>query len=147
MGHEPGNAGIDARRAVQSPATPQIHIRRRRRGRQTRGHAWRAVLFGPAFPILLHVTALRHGNRKLRATVVAELLLNVACITLIFRVLDSNTLRYHIVAMVVGQCLTTFFAVWTVHHHCDRTYHIARTLRNKLKNGITFKMFLHIAIC
>jgi fatty acid desaturase len=31
-----------------------------------------------------------------------------------------------------------------VHHHCDRTHYIARTLRNKIKNGITFNMFLHI---
>jgi fatty acid desaturase len=113
-------------------------------GRHADMPAWRAVLFGPIFPILLHITALRHGNQKLRATVVAELLLNVTWIVLVFRVLDSNTLRYQIGAMAVGQCLTAFFAVWTVHHHCDRTYHIARTLRNKIKNGITFNMFLHI---
>jgi fatty acid desaturase len=113
-------------------------------GRHADMPAWRALLFGPVFPILLHVTALRYGNRKLQVIVIAELLLNVAWIGLVLRVLDSDTLRYHIGAMAVGQCLTAFFAVWTVHHHCDRTYHIARTLRNKIKNGITFNMFLHI---
>jgi fatty acid desaturase len=46
--------------------------------------------------------------------------------------------------MLAGQCFTAFFAVWTVHHHCDRTHYIARTLRHKVKNQITFNMFLHI---
>jgi fatty acid desaturase len=113
-------------------------------GRHAEMPAWRALLFGPAFPILLHITALRYGNRKLRATVSIELLLNVAWIALIFLVWNSSTLRYHVSAMAVGQCLTAFFAVWTVHHHCDRTHYIARTLRNKIKNAITFNMFLHI---
>ena len=113
-------------------------------GRHAEMPAWRALLFGPAFPILLYITALRYGNRKLRATVAAELLLNAAWIALVFLVWNSSTLRYHVSAMAVGQCLTAFFAVWTVHHHCDRTHYIARTLRNKVKNGITFNMFLHI---
>jgi len=113
-------------------------------GRHAEMPAWRALLLGPVFPILLCMTALRHGHRKLRATVVAELALNAVWITLVFRVWDSSTLRYHVSAMAVGQCLTAFFAVWTVHHHCDRTHYIARTLRNKIKNRITFDMFLHI---
>lgn len=106
--------------------------------------AWRALLLGPVFPILLHITALRDGNRKLRATIAGELLLNVAWIALVFGRLNNGTLRYHVSAMAIGQCLTAFFAVWTVHHHCDRTHFIARTLRNKIKNGFTFNMFLHI---
>jgi fatty acid desaturase len=113
-------------------------------GRHADMPAWHALLFGPAFPILLHVTALRDGNRKLRATVVGELLLSAVWIALVFKGFDSSTLRYHVSAMAIGQCLTAFFAVWTVHHHCDRTHYIARTLRNKIKNGITFNMFLHI---
>ncbi|MGD0403334.1 MAG: fatty acid desaturase [Candidatus Acidiferrales bacterium] len=113
-------------------------------GRHADMPAWRALLFGPIFPILLHVTALRDGNRKLRATVVGELLLSAVWIALVFKGSDSSTLRYHVSAMAIGQCLTAFFAVWTVHHHCDRTHYIARTLRNKIKNRITFNMFLHI---
>ena len=113
-------------------------------GRHAEMPAWRALLFGPTFPILLHITALRYGNRKLRATVFAELILNAAWLVLVLGVFHSATLRYHVTAMAVGQCLTAFFAVWTVHHHCDRKHYIARTLRNKIKNGITFNMFLHI---
>jgi len=106
--------------------------------------AWGALLFGPVFPILLHVTAFRYGGRKLRTTVAAELLLNAACMGLAFGVFHNAVLRYHLITMAVGQCLTAFFAVWTVHHGCDRTHYIARTLRHRIKNGITFNMFLHI---
>ena len=73
-------------------------------GRHADMPAWRALLFGPAFPFLLHVTALRDGNRKLRATVVGELLLSAIWVVLVFRVFESSTLRYHVSAMAIGQC-------------------------------------------
>jgi len=113
-------------------------------GRSAEMPAWGALLSGPVFPVLLHATALRYGNRKLRATVIAELGMTALWVALVFSVLDSQALRYHVTAMAAGQCLTAFFAVWTVHHHCDRTHYIARTLRNRVKNGITFNMFLHV---
>jgi fatty acid desaturase len=113
-------------------------------GRAAEMPAWRALLFGPWFPVLLHATALRHGSAQLRAIVIAELSMTSAWILLVFGVWHSSTLRYHVIAMAAGQCLTAFFAVWTVHHHCDRTHYIARTLRNRVKNGITFNMFRHI---
>jgi fatty acid desaturase len=46
--------------------------------------------------------------------------------------------------MAVGQCLSAFFAVWTVHHECDGETRIARTLRNRLKSVIAFDMFYHL---
>jgi len=113
-------------------------------GRHADLPAWRALLYGPVFPVLLHATALQKGDRRLRRTVVAELAMSAAWIALVFGFLDSSTLRYHVTAMLLGQCLTAFFAVWTVHHHCDRQHYIARTLRNRLKNLVTFDMFLHI---
>lgn len=54
-------------------------------GRHAKMPAWRALLLGPVFPIFLHIAALRHGSRKLRATVVVELLLNIAWVALVFR--------------------------------------------------------------
>ncbi len=113
-------------------------------GRSAEMPAWRALLFGPYFPILLHVTAFREGGRKLRLTIAGQLVLNAAWVWFVFGAVNSRTLRYHVFAMLAGQCLTAFFAVWTVHHHCDRTHYIARTLRHRIKNGITFNMFLHI---
>jgi fatty acid desaturase len=113
-------------------------------GRSAEMPAWRALLFGPLFPILLHVTAFRYGNRKLRMIVLGELLLSLVWIAVVFWVFDNGVLRYHVSAMLAGQCMTAFFAVWTVHHHCDRTHHLARTLHSRIKNSITFNMFLHI---
>jgi fatty acid desaturase len=113
-------------------------------GRSAEMPWWRALLFGPSFTALLHVTALRRGTLQLKATVAGELLMNATWITLVFSVFNSGILRYHVIAMAAGHCLTAFFAVWTVHHHCDRTHHLARTLRNRIKNAITFDMFRHI---
>jgi len=106
--------------------------------------AWKTLLFGPAFPALLHWTALRIGNPKVRATVIGQLALNAVWICLVFGWWPNGALRYHVIAMAIGQCFSAFFAVWTVHHHCDRTHYIARTLRNRLKNAISFNMFRHI---
>ena len=113
-------------------------------GRSAEMPAWRALLFGPAFPVLLHVTALTRGSRKLRRIVIGELAINMVWISLVFGPIHLRALRYHVAAMAIGQCLTAFFAVWTVHHHCDRTHYLARTIRNRLKNAITFSMFRHI---
>lgn len=112
-------------------------------GRAAEMPGWRALLFGPVFPLVLHWTAFRHAS-KLRVTVAAELLLNAGWFWLVFECLHIGVLRYHVIAMAAGQCLTAFFAVWSVHHHCDRTHYIARTLRNRIKDRISFHMFLHI---
>lgn len=113
-------------------------------GRSAEMPAWQALLFGPAFPVLLHATALTHGSRKVRMAVIAELVMNATWMYLVFGPLHFRALRYHVIAMSIGQCLTAFFAVWTVHHHCDRTHYIARTIRSRIKNAITFNMFRHI---
>jgi fatty acid desaturase len=70
--------------------------------------------------------------------------MNALWIGLVFGELQVAVLRYHVIVMAVGQCFSAFFAVWTVHHHCDRTHYIARTLRSRIKNAITFNMFRHI---
>jgi fatty acid desaturase len=80
----------------------------------------------------------------MKATVMAQVAMNAVWIAFVFRVSDSGVVRYHVMAMGAGHCFTAFFAVWTVHHHCDRTHYLARTLRNRLKNAITFDMFPHI---
>jgi fatty acid desaturase len=105
---------------------------------------WRALLSGPHFTALLHVTALSRGTRKLKAAVAGQLLMNAVWIGFVFGFSGSGVLRYHVAAMAAGHCFTAFFAVWTVHHHCDRTHYLARTLRNRIKNAITFDMFRHI---
>lgn len=57
---------------------------------------------------------------------------------------SPHAFRYHVTAMLAGQCLTAFFAVWTVHHDCDRYHFIARTVRSRVKNVMTLSMFFHV---
>ena len=105
---------------------------------------WQAILLGPRFPYLLHKTALQRGKPRIRRWIIAELIGNAVFIGLVFFVWDSAVLEFHVIAMAIGQSLTAFFAVWTVHHDCDRSFHIARTIRHKFKSTITYSMFYHV---
>ena len=89
---------------------------------------WQALLFGPMFPVLLHWKAFSVGSLVSAAWMFASPL----------------AFRHHVIAMLAGQCLTAFFAVWTVHHDCDRYHFIARTVRNRAKNVMTLSMFFHV---
>jgi fatty acid desaturase len=105
---------------------------------------WQALLFGPAFPVMLHVKAWRVANRRQRRWIAGELAGTAAIVLASWALVDWHALRYHVAAMAAGQCLTGFFAVWTVHHDCDRYHHIARTVRSRFKNAVTFSMFFHV---
>jgi fatty acid desaturase len=105
---------------------------------------WRALAFGPLFPLLLHRTALAQGNRRVRLWIGAELAANAAWIAAVFLWLRVDALRYHVVAMAVAQCLTAFFAVWTVHHDTGDAPYPARTQRGRLRNFVSYHMFLHV---
>jgi fatty acid desaturase len=104
----------------------------------------KAILVGPLFPIRLHLRALSVAKRKQKLWIYSELLATVLLLILAFGYLNIPVLKYHFIAMLIGQCLTSFFAVWTVHHDCDRYYYIARTLRGGVKNFISFNMFFHV---
>ncbi len=105
--------------------------------------AWRALAFGPAFPVRLHLAGWRLARPGQRRWIAAELALTIGMLALAFALVDLPVLEYHVAAMAVGQCLTAFFAVWTVHHDCDRQP-FARTLRNRLKSTIAMDMFFHV---
>ena len=105
---------------------------------------WRAILVGPIFPVKNHLFALSVAKQRDRRWIYFELATSVVLFILGFGVLHVPVLRYHLLAMTVGQCLTSFFAVWTVHHDCDRSHYIARTLRNRIKSVVAFEMFFHL---
>jgi fatty acid desaturase len=112
--------------------------------RSARMSWWQALLWGPVFPLLLHRTALWHGRTHTRRWICGELIANATLIATASVLWPSRPLRYHVIAMAMGQCLTAFFAVWTVHHDCDPSRDIARTLRNRLKSAVAFDMFFHV---
>ena len=105
---------------------------------------WKALLTGPQFPVRLHHAALTLAKPRIRRWIWAELAALAGMAVLAFVVLDQAWLQYHVIAMTVGQCFSAFFAVWTVHHGCDRTHFIARTLRNDVKSFVSYNMFYHV---
>ncbi len=105
---------------------------------------WKAILVGPIFPVKNHLFALSVAKPRDRAWIYFELATTAILFVLAFTVFPAQFLLYHLAAMTVGQCLTSFFAVWTVHHDCDRSHYIARTLRNKIKSMVAFEMFFHL---
>ncbi|KAF0805877.1 fatty acid desaturase [Alcanivorax xiamenensis] len=105
---------------------------------------WQAVLIGPFFPLRLHLKAIEVGSRRQRSWILAELVANVAWVGLVFGVLEVKWLEYHVLAMAAGQCLTAFFAVWTVHHDCEAEKLKARTIRGRFKALLTYNMFFHV---
>jgi fatty acid desaturase len=105
---------------------------------------WQAILVGPLFPIRLHGKAIQCANRRQLAWIVCEVLAGAVLLGIVWLLLPPTVLRYHTGAMAVGQCLTSFFAVWTVHHDCDRDDVVARTVRSRLKNVLTYSMFFHL---
>lgn len=105
---------------------------------------WKALVLGPYFPYMLHKTALQKGGPHYQKWVLAELAANLVWVYLVFFVLDMDIFKYHVIIMTLGQCGTAFFAVWTVHHDCERSHFIARTLRNPFKNFISYNMFYHM---
>lgn len=109
-----------------------------------RMRGWQAIAFGPVFPLLLHWTAFRKGDAATRRWVVAELVANAAWIAAVLLWLEVEALRYHVIVMGVAQCLTAFFAVWTVHHDTGAAPFPARTQRGRLKNLLSYAMFLHV---
>jgi fatty acid desaturase len=96
------------------------------------------LLYGPVFLVRLHMRGFRLGWRRHRRWILAELAAGALWVFLDF------ALWYHVAVMAVGQSMTSFFAVWTVHHDCDRSHQIARILRGKVKNRISFEMFFHL---
>lgn len=109
-----------------------------------RMQGWQAILFGPVFYVLIHRKGIEVATPRQRLWILAEIVLISVWTLLVLGVWQNPLLWYHVIAMLIGQCLTAFFAVWTVHHDCDREHFIARTLRNRLKSIIAFDMFYHV---
>lgn len=105
---------------------------------------WKAIVFGPMFYVNIQTKGWSLASPRQRIWIASELVGIVLWVTASLLIFDIPALKYHVLAMTVGQCLTAFFAVWTVHHGCDRSHFIARTIRNPVKSLIVFDMFYHL---
>ena len=104
----------------------------------------KSILAGPRFVLRLQVNGFRLANQSQRRWIVSEWIANLVVAILVFFVIEINALKYHLLAMLIGQNLSSFFAVWTVHHDLDPDVVLARTLRRPLLNRITYNMFYHV---
>jgi fatty acid desaturase len=104
---------------------------------------WQAILAGPLFPVRLHRAAWQLGSPAKRRWIAAEVagLLSVIVLALFT---DLPALRWHVAAMLIGESLTGFFAVWTVHHGCEPHDLLARTQRGRWINRLSYSMFFHV---
>lgn len=102
-----------------------------------------AILYGPIHVFLIHKITLQLGNAKYRRNVIIELI-SIAAFLSIAVYYNSQFLIYHIIIMIAGEFLMSFFAVWTVHRDTHDNPEFARTQRNNLKNKLTFSMFYHL---
>ena len=112
-------------------------------GVNARLSAWTVLLCGPVYPAMQHWWALTTGNRRTRSWVAAELLANAAWIAAVMFWIEWRPLHYHVAFMAAGHCFTAFFAVWTTHHDTRDALFPARTQNGRLKNWISYRMFLH----
>jgi fatty acid desaturase len=103
---------------------------------------WRALLIGPLFITRLHVSAWRLAGRRKRIWIAAELFAILAVVTITVFFTAQTALRWHVTAMGAGECLTGFFAVWTVHHGCA-PHEPGRTQRGRWLNLVSYSMFFH----
>jgi fatty acid desaturase len=103
---------------------------------------WRALLIGPLFPLRLHLAAWRLGDRNKRAWIIAELAGIATAVVVVCFLTHMTALRWHVGAMLAGECFTGFFAVWTVHHDCEPG-DVGRTQRGQWLNWLSYSMFLH----
>jgi fatty acid desaturase len=103
---------------------------------------WRALLVGPRFYVRLHMAAWRLATGYKRGWIATEMVLIALVMFFAFSLTNWTALRWHAGAMLVGECFTGFFAVWTVHHGCD-SHEPGRTQRGRFLNLISYSMFFH----
>ena len=104
---------------------------------------WKAILSGPWFILALNREGYRLAKPAKRTWIRTELILMVAYVVSVVAWAPRG-LRWFTFAMIVGECLTGFFAVWTVHHDCDPEHQLARTQRGWWKTALTYQMFYHV---
>jgi fatty acid desaturase len=103
---------------------------------------WQALLIGPLFYLRLHASAWRLAQPRKRVWICLELLAIALVVLISVFFAGWAALRWHVQVMLVGECLTGFFAVWTVHHGCNAD-EPGRTQRGRWLNFFSYSMFFH----
>lgn len=110
-------------------------------GHCARMTAGQVLLYGPRFPIDLNREAWRQGGPVWRRRLMIDWAL-VALFALASFASGIRGLQLHVAAMLVGQCLTAFFAVWITHQGTVGTGLAGRSQRGPLA-WMAYQMFYH----
>jgi fatty acid desaturase len=103
--------------------------------------AWEVLRYGPRFPLDLNRQAWRQGGRLWRRRLVIDWLL-VISFAAVSVASGLPGLQLHVAAMLVGQCLTAFFAVWITHQGTVGTGLAGRSQRGAFA-WMAYQMFYH----
>lgn len=104
---------------------------------------WKAIMAGPYFIIRIHSHAIKYANKNLKRWILLEVFVIALILYLTYFIVGINWITYHVTIMIAGECFTSFFAVWTVHHDCDEEKLFSRTLRGFWNTKIFYNMFYH----
>jgi fatty acid desaturase len=105
------------------------------------------LLSGPRFIVDIHRFALTQGTTHQKRWVAFELVaIPLAWTAFGWLALTQGLGRVamaHELAMLAGECLTAFFAVWIVHRCSNHVPTKSRTERNRWINMLSYNMLLH----
>ena len=99
------------------------------------------LLYGPRFPLDLNLATWRSGLMQWRK----RMLIDWVCVSIFAStcLLSGHTFLWlHLCAMVAGQCLSAFFAVWSTHQGTAHSGLAGRSQRG-ICNKIAYHMFYH----
>jgi fatty acid desaturase len=104
---------------------------------------WKAFLAGPYFILRIHQHAMKYANKHLKQWILFEIILITLILLFTYFIIDIHWITYHVTVMIIGECCTSFFAVWTVHHDCEPESVYSRTVRGRWKSILFYNMFYH----
>jgi fatty acid desaturase len=103
--------------------------------------AWKVFLYGPRFPFDLNLATWRRGSARWRRRIAIDWGLVFVFISASF-ISGHNGFQMHAAAMIIGQCLTAYFAVWITHQGTIGTGLAGRSQRGALA-WLSYQMFYH----
>ena len=102
---------------------------------------WKVFLYGPRFPIDLNLAVLQSGSKRWIRRVLIDWALILSFVALILYS-GNQALQFHLIFMLMGQCLTAFFAVWITHWGTEHTGLAGRSQRGPFA-WLAYQMFYH----
>ena len=113
-------------------------------GRVAHRSALGALLSGPLFYLQLMYYGYKKGNSRQRFYQRIEvMMILILCVSLLC-LIESQIATSFIVLMLLANCFSAFFAVWTVHRDSEDTHLQSRSQRGWLKSILVMNMFYHL---